>query len=227
VTATTHIDVHRICRNILFRQNFRRQPEAERFPSQKWRDQVQESQRPNVSFAEAAARYVDSIHATIETDEQLMYDGFISEADEEYEAVLEDACMAQVLELCRLQQEAKDRELAIGLVVGDSLSNCTDMPCNWHQPSDKKMQSEKEKQEVLDRKVAEQLQAEHNRQGDDREVEERCVAKYQRSFPILATGLRIRSESAQMGHQGLNHILAERLAVEDDAIITVAHKTTL
>jgi hypothetical protein len=188
---------------------------------------VQESQRPNVSFAEAAARYVDSIQATIETDEQLMCDVFISEADGEYEAVLEDARMAQALELCRLQQEAYDRELAIGLVVGDSLSDCTDMPCKWHQLSDKQMQSEKEKQEVLDRKVVEQLQAEHNRQGDEREVEERCVTKDQLSFPILATGPRIRSESAQMGHQGLNHILAERLAEEDDAVITVAHKTTL
>jgi hypothetical protein len=187
---------------------------------------VQESQRPNASFTVAAARYVDSIQATIETDEELMYNGFISDADGEYEAVLEDARMAQVLELCRLQQEANDRELAIGLVAGDSLSNCTDISCNWHQPSDKKMQSEKEKQEVLHRQLAGRLQAEYNRQGDVREVEERCVAKDQLLFPILATGPRIRSESAQMDHQGLNRTLVERSAVEDDAVMSVAHKTT-
>jgi hypothetical protein len=246
VTPTTHIAIHCICRNVIFLRTLHEQLEARRAILCEWTEEVLESQRPSISFGEAAARYVGAAQPVIEAHKQTMADEAVYHANGEAvdDYMLEEARDAQVAELWRLKQETNDRDMATGAVraKGMNIDSAKTLD-NRNQSYEQEQAYKKESQEALDRRLAERLQAEDElpplldyttferqtkEQGRfDRKLAERLATQGDLFLHAEAIGPRTRTQAAKEDQHEIDSVLAEIIAVEDDERFTksIAHET--
>jgi hypothetical protein len=132
------LDIHRICRNLIFRHGTLGELEAAQANHRDWVEQVQETQRPRMSFSEAAARCVSSLPPQIQVQDPIPYDRFYRDQDGQ---PAEDPLVKQARQVetaWQRQQEMQHLESEASTTNGD-----------W----------DRAKQEALDHEMAERMQA--------------------------------------------------------------------
>jgi hypothetical protein len=223
----------------LFRQIPREQLEVQGDIYCEWTELVLESQRPSMSFGEAAARYVASIQPVPEADEQIVQGGIIYDGNGEPidDYFFEEARSAQTAELWRIQQERNDWNIA----NGDGRANdvhvtYTENPSDSNLSYEQALAYERQRQEVLDRELAQRLQAEdelpvlldynmterhrEEQEQSDRKLAQLLIAEGGFSTYIEATIPRTRAQTTKEEQQEFDRALAESIATEDDNNLT-------
>jgi hypothetical protein len=114
-----------------------------------WVEQVQETQRPRMSFGEAAARYVGSLPPPIEPDDAIPYDRFYQDQDKQF---AEDPLVAQA----RAVETALALQHQQELQQEESASRAHDEG-DWQYCYKSREEFERAKQEASDYEYAKQL----------------------------------------------------------------------